>query len=295
MVYEGDVQPERQPENCDANLEQTRSFSQENLKSADCPRSNTNAKRRRKNTESSQEQKTSRTDKERHHELQVCDTGRLSQENSHPNRNPRANLNPRAGGSLTPQNNDQAKPGGIDRCNKTHDFNIRTIRGLKYLYSNVDIFSNKKTDIYSKVDELEPDIIALAEVKSKFDSSDPQREELEIAGYDCWPDIGGHGRGVVMWTKTSLNATSVSLDCSLDVHDSMLCEIRLHKKKKLLVGCIYRSPNSTSTHNDKICQLIKWATSRKYSHMVLAGDFNFREIDWKSEKCNASVNTSPPY
>ena len=59
------------------------------------------------------------------------------------------------------------------------------------------------------------------------------------------------------------------------------------------MGCIYRSPNSTSENNDQLCQLINRASNRGNSHVVILGDFNYPEVDWESWTSN-KANVSHP-
>ena len=52
----------------------------------------------------------------------------------------------------------------------------------------------------------------------------------------------------------------------------------------LLIGCIYRSPNSETLNNEKLMSDIKKVCSdQAYSHILLCGDFNYPEINWKNE------------
>ncbi|XP_072037662.1 uncharacterized protein [Amphiura filiformis] len=67
----------------------------------------------------------------------------------------------------------------------------------------------------------------------------------------------------------------------------MWCEIRLKDGDKLLLGCIYRSPNSSMGNNQQLNQLINKACTRQNSHLLIVGDFNFPEVDWQSWTCNA--------
>ena len=52
----------------------------------------------------------------------------------------------------------------------------------------------------------------------------------------------------------------------------------------LLVGRIYRSPNSTDENNHQLTQLINEVNSNKYSSLLILGDFNFPHINWELEQ-----------
>ena len=45
----------------------------------------------------------------------------------------------------------------------------------KVLYSNVDMFSNKKDELLLLVSKLHPDVICLSELINKFDSKKPRK------------------------------------------------------------------------------------------------------------------------
>ena len=53
------------------------------------------------------------------------------------------------------------------------------------------------------------------------------------------------------------------------------------KGKKILVGCVYRSPSSLITNNDNLLRLINQANDiAGNSRMLILGDFNVPKIDW---------------
>ena len=141
-----------------------------------------------------------------------------------------------------------------------------------------------------RIADVSPDIIGLTEMKPKNPRYILQKAEIGIDGYECWPAISSSGRGVAIYTKTALQATAVTPlpDCSFK--DAIWCEIRLCRGDKLLVGCVYRSPNSTNDNNALLLELLKSATNGRHSHVVIMGDFNYPEIDWIRECSNVGVN-----
>ena len=112
--------------------------------------------------------------------------------------------------------------------------------------------------------DVSPNIIGLTEMKPKNPRYLLQEAEIGIDGYECWPAISSSGRGVAIYTM-----------CRGD---------------KLLVGCVYRSPNSTNENNALLLELLKLATNGRHSHVVIMGDFNYLEIDWIRECSNVGVN-----
>jgi hypothetical protein len=53
---------------------------------------------------------------------------------------------------------------------------------------------------------------------------------------------------------------------------------------KLLVGCIYKSPSPSDENHDKLNELLLYISKLEdsYTHILLAGDYNFPDIDWNS-------------
>ena len=73
--------------------------------------------------------------------------------------------------------------------------------------------------------------------------------------------------------------------------ESVWVEIKLKGKDKLLLGCVYRSPNSPSENNSKLISGIESVCALKdYSHVLLCGDFNLPDINWNQETTSASEN-----
>ena len=63
----------------------------------------------------------------------------------------------------------------------------------------------------------------------------------------------------------------------------------LNNSDFLLVGLVYRSPNSSFSNTDKLIQtLSNLQRLQRHTHLLLMGDFNFPNIDW----CNHTTNTS---
>ena len=54
----------------------------------------------------------------------------------------------------------------------------------------------------------------------------------------------------------------------------------------MLIGLVYRSPNSSDINNDKLLHLLRgFSYVHPHTHLLLMGDFNFPHIDW----CNNCV------
>jgi hypothetical protein len=150
---------------------------------------------------------------------------------------------------------------------------------------NADSLLNKRDELKARIEGSKPSIIAITEVTPKNSRYAVQEEELKIDGYECFPELSPEGRGVVIYTRKDLDAVKNE---SLTTTDSVWCDIKLKDNDNLLVGCIYRSPSSSSDQNDHHNDTFKKAANEKYSHILVVGDFNHPEIDWKENKCNAA-------
>ena len=142
---------------------------------------------------------------------------------------------------------------------------------LSVLYTNCDCLTmNKKEELYVLIATDNPDTIALSEILTKT-STLPAVEEYNnrvISNID-------KGRGVVLYIKSSLYPQVISFDTAFE--ESVWCSVKLNTNDTLLVGCIYRSPNSSETNNIDIFNLIKEMSEKRLSHKLIMGDFNFQK------------------
>ena len=70
----------------------------------------------------------------------------------------------------------------------------------------------------------------------------------------------------------------------------MWAEIKLQHTDRLKIGVIYRSPNSSEENNQKLRKLLLDVSESKPSHLLIMGDFNHPEIDWKEDVTTQSIN-----
>ena len=88
------------------------------------------------------------------------------------------------------------------------------------------------------------------------------------------------GRGIIIYVHESLSAKIIS--CNTDFEESLWVEIPLIGCDKLLVGCIYRSESGTKENNDRLLHLLNEIKTKKYSHILIMGDFNYKDINWQT-------------
>lgn len=94
----------------------------------------------------------------------------------------------------------------------------------------------------------------------------------------------GRGRGVVLYIREGITAEQVIIGPDFD--ESIWCRIKLKENDSLLVGCLYKSPNSSEENSKRLLDMFSKIKDERDTHKLIMGDFNFREINW------ATMNTS---
>ena len=72
-----------------------------------------------------------------------------------------------------------------------------------------------------------------------------------------------------------------------DGEESVWCQAKMTRNGKLLIGYIYRSPNSTATNDAKINDALKKASNLGFSHVLIFGDLSHPSLNWHE---NTSTN-----
>ena len=91
-------------------------------------------------------------------------------------------------------------------------------------------------------------------------------------------------RGTAIYVKNDIPSVEMKiLDSTFK--DNIWVEILLNKTEFLLCGCIYRSPTSgkdeTITSLKEVEKVLSAAVEMKKSHLIIAGDFNLKAINWE--------------
>ena len=149
---------------------------------------------------------------------------------------------------------------------------------------------NKGSEISGLVDEQKPHVLALTEFGAGNSVNDG---ELGVEGYSLYrgdhsTGSGGLGKGVAVYVSNSLNHSACprfgdqGFDCSCWI------TVKLSDNKTLLVGVVYRSPNSDDENNAKLLAMLRLATTVHCDHFVICGDFNLPRINWSTRHCHDS-------
>ena len=157
---------------------------------------------------------------------------------------------------------------------------------LKIFYTNADNLMNKLDELKVRSYDKNYDIIIITEVYPKFgDSRETQNIELQINGYNLYSSrVEKNSRGVIIYVKETIRSDKNIVLTNYDFNESVWVNIYLKNEQKLLIGGIYRSPNSSPENTIKMIDLINIACNENYMYVtkVLVGDYNIPEIDWLS-------------
>ena len=162
---------------------------------------------------------------------------------------------------------------------------------INILFTNADQFTNsKKNELERRISVEKPVIIAICEVKSK---NGKLREliEYDIEGfnmYHCNLDKE-NGRGIAVYVHSSVDKSIIQVKTDIKFEEYCLLDIKLRGADMMLFGCFYRSPTLSEfsdENNAKLNELLKSVCTKKYSHICLVGDFNFKKINWVNVSTN---------
>ena len=164
--------------------------------------------------------------------------------------------------------------------------------GLSFLYTNADNLINKMDELRARVVVMNPDIIIITEVYPKTcDSTKILPVELDITGYICFrSNVMKSSRGVVIYVKDIISAERRNNLSDSNFLESVWVDVNINKQDKILIGGIYRSPNSEHDNTQILFDLINRASQEKCKHKIIVGDFNFPEIDWYNWMTSTNEN-----
>ena len=118
-----------------------------------------------------------------------------------------------------------------------------------------------------------------------------QDSELHVDGYDLCTNVNRCKRGVLIYTATYLKATPC--DFSSDFDESIWVGVKLRNKDSLVIGCVYRSPNSDMRNTvELMTNLTNICERNQFTHVLICGDFNLPDIDWVHELSPPNPNST---
>ena len=155
---------------------------------------------------------------------------------------------------------------------------------LSIVFSNLRSIVNKWHDFVAEVLVDNPDIIGVTE---SWLHSDIGNSEISIPGYyifrqDRLDTTKGRGGGVLLYIRDSINCIDRTAQVSHGFSNCIWCEVNTNSSRcgnsnTVLIGIIYRSPNSTPETNQLLFDCVRAVSSKQ---VILLGDFNFPDINW---------------
>ena len=119
---------------------------------------------------------------------------------------------------------------------------------------------------------------------SVFDS------EIYIPNYQIFRKDRNNGKkcgGSVIYVHNSLGATSIK---SFNAPDSLAVQVNFDTCT-IVLCCVYRSMNLTSTEDAEVFNQIKSLSVLPNQELILVGDFNLPDVSWNSGKVKAPKDT----
>ena len=154
------------------------------------------------------------------------------------------------------------------------------------IHTNCQSGMNKRSEINDLIDSMNPHILALTEFGASTTVMD---SELGVEGYSLYrgnhsDGKGGLGRGAALYISDALNHSACPLFDDVVYDCSAWSCIKMLSGKKLLVGVVYRSPNSSEENNQNLLSILRKASAANYSQVCICGDFNLPRIDWRTRR-----------
>ena len=95
---------------------------------------------------------------------------------------------------------------------------------------------------------------------------------------------------MVIYIDNTLNARGVEKLNSHLFQESTWCSFVSEDKEQVLIGCLYRSPNSSEHNYNKLKDLLTSEIVQKYDRICIMGDFNFPNISWDCTDINGDTD-----
>ena len=173
------------------------------------------------------------------------------------------------------------------------NISTNTLTSLNIIHTNCQSAINKRSEIISLIDAQKPDVLALTEFGASSAIGD---SELGVEGYTLYrgnhsDGKGGPGKGVGMYVSNTLNHSAAPAMEKVVFDCSTWSFIKLADNKTLLVGVVYRSPNSTDGNNQNLLSILRTASTTRCEYLSICGDFNLPSIDWNLRRSRESENS----
>ena len=122
--------------------------------------------------------------------------------------------------------------------------------------------------------------MCVTETSPKNSPVEMSPSEINLEGYDVHVNHNKR-RGVAIYTAKYLKSTPIDHEGTYLFEEHCWTKIKLNESDSLLIGCIYRSPNSQEANNGELLRMLPTLChTQDFSHLLICGDFNLPEINW---------------
>ena len=158
------------------------------------------------------------------------------------------------------------------------------------MYTNADSLINKRAELKGRISIQNPDIICINETLPKNCLYDVSEGDLIMEGYTAHIP-NNMKRGTIIYTANHLIASKIEFNSSFEEY--IFCTIKVSNNKSYTLGCVYRSPNSSSSNNEELLNLLQEVYNSKWDILNITGDFNYREINWETREISVEDKNHP--
>ena len=92
--------------------------------------------------------------------------------------------------------------------------------------------------------------------------------------------------GVALYVKSYLNPLECNELNNHNFQEAVWCKFITVNNEKILIGVIYKSPNSTDENVDNLINLLAKEDINKFDKVCIVGDFNYPNIKWEGLTSN---------
>ena len=115
------------------------------------------------------------------------------------------------------------------------------------------------------------------------------KSDIEFQGYDNFSNVDKAKRGAIIYVKKVLMAREYKGMETYNFEECTWCQLENGNKEKILVGNVYRSPNSSRENTQKLYDMLGDNKLDDFDQVIITGDFNFPNTRWDGSNCTDDI------
>ena len=122
----------------------------------------------------------------------------------------------------------------------------------------------------------------LTEIEPKFKKDQTKQikdSEISLPNYSLFTNQN-RKRGVAIYIESKLNPRDCTNEINKKFEECVFCEFKGANNEKVLIGCLYKSPNTSKENVDNMINTLRNENIQKYDIICITGDFNYPKLDW---------------